>query len=89
MPFCPPRASQRRSATVAALAKKSGDARFAYDSYRRFITMYSDVVLGIDAHHFEELLDEPHPAASEFRLDRYAKGDVLDERGAGPQPNLH
>jgi sarcosine oxidase subunit beta len=33
--------------------------------------------------------DEPHPAASEFRLDRYAKGDVLDERGAGPQPNLH
>ena len=35
--------------TVEALAKKSGDRRFAYDSYRRFITMYSDVVLGIDA----------------------------------------
>ena len=33
--------------------------------------------------------DEPHPAATEFRLDRYAKGTVLDERGAGPQPNLH
>jgi len=33
--------------------------------------------------------DEPHPAANEFRLDRYANGDVLDERGAGPQPNLH
>jgi glycine/D-amino acid oxidase-like deaminating enzyme len=33
--------------------------------------------------------DAPHPAASEFRLDRYAKGGVLDERGAGPQPNLH
>ena len=33
--------------TVAALAEKSGDRRFAYDSYRRFITMYSDVVLGI------------------------------------------
>ena len=33
--------------TVAALAKKSGDRRFAYDSYRRFITMYADVVLGI------------------------------------------
>jgi hypothetical protein len=31
--------------TVEALAKKSGDRRFAYDSYRRFITMYSDVVL--------------------------------------------
>ncbi len=34
--------------TVEALAKKSGDRRFAYDSYRRFITMYSDVVLGIE-----------------------------------------
>src|SRR5262249_2975486 len=33
--------------TVEALARKSGDRRFAYDSYRRFITMYSDVVLGL------------------------------------------
>src|SRR3982075_1466345 len=45
-------------ATVEALAKKSGNKRFAYDSYRRFITMYSDVVLGIDHHHFEEILDD-------------------------------
>ncbi|MDE1974423.1 MAG: pyruvate, phosphate dikinase, partial [Hyphomicrobiales bacterium] len=44
--------------TVAALAEQSGDRRFAFDSYRRFITMYSDVVLGIAHHHFEELLDE-------------------------------
>lgn len=44
--------------TVEALAKSSGDARFAYDSYRRFITMYSGVVLGVDHHHFEEALDE-------------------------------
>ncbi|HUZ33358.1 MAG TPA: pyruvate, phosphate dikinase [Xanthobacteraceae bacterium] len=44
--------------TVAALAERSGDRRFAFDSYRRFITMYSDVVLGIAHHHFEELLDE-------------------------------
>ncbi len=43
--------------TVEALAKKSGDRRFAYDSYRRFITMYSDVVLGFEHHHFEEILD--------------------------------
>ncbi|HET9619315.1 MAG TPA: PEP/pyruvate-binding domain-containing protein, partial [Pseudolabrys sp.] len=43
--------------TVEALAKKSGDKRFAYDSYRRFITMYSDVVLGVGHEHFEELLD--------------------------------
>lgn len=43
--------------TVEGLAKKSGDARFAYDSYRRFIQMYSDVVLGVDHYTFEELLD--------------------------------
>src|SRR5882762_9593050 len=39
--------------TVEALAKSSGDRRFAYDSYRRFITMYSDVVLGVGHHLFE------------------------------------
>src|SRR3954467_10729055 len=43
--------------TVEALAKSSGDARFAYDSYRRFITMYSDVVLGVGHEHFEEILE--------------------------------
>jgi len=43
--------------TVAGLAKASGDMRFAYDSYRRFIQMYSDVVLGVDHYIFEELLD--------------------------------
>ncbi len=44
--------------TVEAVAKDANDERFAYDSYRRFITMYSNVVLGIDHHHFEEVLDE-------------------------------
>jgi pyruvate,orthophosphate dikinase len=44
-------------ATVEGLAKESGDARFAYDSYRRFIQMYGDVVLEVDHHHFEELLE--------------------------------
>src|SRR5580704_9540698 len=44
--------------TVNALAEKSGDRRFAQDSYRRFITMYSNVVLGIDHQHFEEILDD-------------------------------
>src|ERR1700730_1618881 len=43
--------------TVETLARKSGDKRFAYDSFRRFITMYSDVVLGVGHHHFEEILD--------------------------------
>jgi pyruvate,orthophosphate dikinase len=44
-------------ATVAGLAARSGDPRFAFDSYRRFIQMYSDVVLGVDHYHFEELLE--------------------------------
>jgi pyruvate,orthophosphate dikinase len=43
--------------TVEALAASSGDPRFAYDSYRRFITMYSNVVLGVEHHRFEEALD--------------------------------
>jgi len=43
--------------TVQALAKKTGNERFAYDSYRRFIQMYSDVVLEIDHYHFEEMLE--------------------------------
>jgi pyruvate,orthophosphate dikinase len=54
--------------TVAALAKQSGDRRFAYDSYRRFITMYSDVVLGVGHEHFEELLDR-HKENQGYSLD--------------------
>ncbi|MFM7621241.1 MAG: pyruvate, phosphate dikinase [Alphaproteobacteria bacterium] len=44
--------------TVEGLAKRSNNARFAYDSYRRFIQMYSDVVLGVDHYNFETILDE-------------------------------
>jgi pyruvate,orthophosphate dikinase len=54
--------------TAEALAAKSGDARFAQDSYRRFITMYSDVVLGIEHHHFEEILDD-HKDRNGYTLD--------------------
>jgi pyruvate,orthophosphate dikinase len=43
--------------TVKALAKNAEDERFAYDSYRRFIQMYSGVVLGVEHHNFEEVLD--------------------------------
>ncbi|WP_339717286.1 pyruvate, phosphate dikinase [uncultured Sneathiella sp.] len=43
--------------TVQGLEAQSGDKRFAYDSYRRFIQMYSDVVLGVEHYHFEELLE--------------------------------
>lgn len=44
--------------TVLGIAKISGNERFAWDSYRRFIQMYSDVVLGVEHHNFEELLDQ-------------------------------
>jgi pyruvate,orthophosphate dikinase len=54
--------------TVEALAKGSGDERFAWDSYRRFIQMYSNVVLDIDHHNFEDVL--------EFHKD--SKGHSLD-----------
>ncbi len=42
--------------TVKGLAAAAGDERFAYDSYRRFIQMYADVVLGVGHHHFEDIL---------------------------------
>ena len=42
--------------TVVGLAQQSGSARFAYDSYRRFLQMYGDVVLGVPIHSFEHLL---------------------------------
>jgi pyruvate,orthophosphate dikinase len=44
--------------TVEGLAALAGDRRFAFDSYRRFIQMYSNVVLGLDHHIFEEILDD-------------------------------
>ena len=44
--------------TAEGLARRSGDARFALDSYRRFIQMYSDVVMGVEHHRFEDILEE-------------------------------
>ena len=44
--------------TVKGLAKASGNEHFAYDSYRRFLQMYSDVVLGIHSDHFEAVLEK-------------------------------
>ncbi|HEY1153808.1 MAG TPA: pyruvate, phosphate dikinase [Pseudolabrys sp.] len=60
--------------TVEALAAKSGDKRFAYDSYRRFITMYSDVVLGIGHDRFEEILDL-HKEKQGYTLDTELTAD--------------
>ncbi|MDE2239064.1 MAG: pyruvate, phosphate dikinase, partial [Rhodospirillales bacterium] len=44
--------------TVLGLAAASGDERFAWDSYRRFIQMYGSVVLGVDHHRFEEIIEQ-------------------------------
>jgi pyruvate,orthophosphate dikinase len=60
--------------TVEALAELSGDKRFAYDSYRRFITMYSDVVLGFEHHHFEDILDT-YKDSKGYALDTDMDGD--------------
>jgi pyruvate,orthophosphate dikinase len=54
--------------SVEGLARNSGDARFAYDSYRRFIQMYGDVVLGVDHSEFEDLL-EAHKDGKDVSLD--------------------
>jgi len=60
--------------TVAALAAESGDERFAWDSYRRFITMYGDVVMGVEHHNFEEILDD-HKADNGLTLDTDLSAD--------------
>jgi pyruvate,orthophosphate dikinase len=45
-------------ATVQGIIAQSGDERFAYDAYRRFVQMYSDVVMGMDKHSLEHLLEQ-------------------------------
>ena len=62
--------------TVEGLVKDSGDERFAYDSYRRFIQMYGDVVLGVEHHTFEDLLED-HKAESGVELDTELTPDNL------------
>ncbi len=64
--------------TTETLARKSGDRRFAYDSYRRFITMYSDVVLGVEHSHFEDILED-HKLRAGHSLDTdLAADDWID-----------
>jgi pyruvate,orthophosphate dikinase len=60
--------------TVVGLAARSGDKRFAYDSYRRFIQMYSDVVLGVDHDVFEGILDD-HKNMNGYSLDTELSAD--------------
>ncbi|HEY4344456.1 MAG TPA: pyruvate, phosphate dikinase [Parvibaculum sp.] len=67
--------------TVMGLADRAGDERFAFDSYRRFIQMYSDVVLGVDHHNFEEILEyykEEHELSLDTELKSSDWRDVID-----------
>ena len=65
-------------ATAEGLAKNSGNPRFAYDSYRRFIQMYSDVVLELDHYHFEEILEMKKNELG-IKLDTELTADDLKE----------
>ncbi|MEM6413247.1 MAG: pyruvate, phosphate dikinase [Pseudomonadota bacterium] len=64
--------------TVEGLAALAGDKRFAYDSYRRFIQMYSNVVLDLDHHMFEEIL-ETYKDENDYHLDTDLTADDWKE----------
>ena len=64
--------------TVEVMAKKTNNPRFAYDSYRRFIQMFSDVVMELDKRHFEDIMDEMK-AARGVNLDTELTADDLKE----------
>lgn len=60
--------------TVKALAEEANDERFAFDSYRRFIQMYSDVVLGVDHDYFEEIIED-YKDEHDYTLDTDLNGE--------------
>ena len=82
--------------TVEGLAIRSGDARFAYDSYRRFIQMYGQVVLGVEHHLFEEILEDhkldtgahldTDLTAEDWKLVVAGYKDVVEEHLKAPFP---
>ncbi len=66
--------------TVQGLARKSSNERFAYDAYRRFITMFGSVVMGVERTKFEDILDEKKDALNvkeDTGLDADALKDVV------------
>ena len=65
---------------VVAFAKKTNNPRFAYDSYRRFIQMYSDVVMEVGKKYFEQLIDEMKEARGRHARHR---ADRRRPQGAG------
>ena len=71
--------------SVVALAKKTNNPRFAYDSYRRLIQMFGDVVLGIPKHDFEKIFDEGKRRARaelDTQLDVAALKGIIDQYNA-------
>jgi pyruvate,orthophosphate dikinase len=64
--------------TVESMAKLTGNARFAYDSYRRFIQMFSDVVMGLEKSEFEKILDEAKKAKG-YKLDTELDAEDLKQ----------
>ena len=64
--------------TVQGLANQSNDRRFAFDSYRRFIQMYSDVVMGVDHYLFEEALEDLK-RERDCRFDTDLDSDALEQ----------
>lgn len=64
--------------TVEALAKNTGNERFALDCYRRFITMFGDVVMGLEHHKFESIL-EAQKKKSDVRFDHQLSAADLRE----------
>ena len=66
---------------VEGFAKKTGNPRFAYDSYRRFIQMYSDVVMEVPKSYFEKIIDEMKEAKG-VHFDTDLTADDLKELAA-------
>ena len=68
--------------SVVAVAEKSGNPHWAYDSYRRFIQMFSNVAMGLDSEHFEELLAKKREKAgvqNDFELSAEDLKDLAEE----------
>lgn len=74
--------------TVESLAKNSGDRRFAFDSYRRFVQMYADVVLDIDIAHFEKLLERAKQKRG-VRLDHELLAEDLEHLVRAYKTRVH
>lgn len=77
---------------VEGVAKLSGNARFAYDSYRRFIQMFADVVMGLNKAKFEEIIDEmkEHKGVElDTELDEADMKEMVNRFKAFYQESLH